>query len=329
VTVYRCGSLRISSALPLALPTVMGPTVIGEPDVQVIEEEVRRAHLERPSGDVLAERIVDGVPWYTFARGDHYVVGRFYGLADFEIADIAPADFERGLGPRPIKYYRDPEADPALIALLIAGTIAAYLLAETGNVVFHASCVEVHTGALAFLGYSGQGKTTMAALLCADGHPFVSDDLLPVDTTGAEVTCTPVGTELRVREKVGVLLDRFAPGTAHRRTVDERRAVTPVPTLARRLPLRAVVVPWPDRGSSDVTARQLPAGEAALALARCQRVEGWTSPGILRSQFQAVSTVAASVPVLEMKVPWGPPFRDGLAEEVLLAAGLAPAVSLT
>jgi hypothetical protein len=321
VSVYGSGGLRISSALPLAAAMVSGA-----PDVHVLEGEVRPAPLERPAGDVLAERIVDGVPWYTFARGGNCVVARFYGLADFEIADTTPYDLPPEHEPRRVTYYRDPGAAPGLIALLIAGTVVAYLLSETGNLVLHASCVEVGSGALAFLGQSGQGKTTMATLLCADGHPFVADDLLPIDPAGEEVMCVPVGTELRVREKVEKLLERFGPGTAIRHTVDERRAVTSRATVADRLPLRAIVIPWPDRGSNKVTVRAVPPGEAALALARCQRVEGWTSPAILRSQFEAVSAVAGSVPVLEMRVPWGPPFRDGLGEEVLSAAGLATSV---
>ena len=37
----------------------------------------------------------------------------------------------------------------------------------------------------------------------------MSDDLLPVDPGPGEVTCVPGGIELRVRDKVSQLVDRF------------------------------------------------------------------------------------------------------------------------
>ena len=155
---------------------------------------------------------------------------------------------------------------------------------------------------------------------------MVSDDLLPVDPGPQGVTCAPVGIELRVREKVEVLLQRFSSSESRGRTVDDRHAVAPFLTRAGRLPLAALVIPWPDRASSSVSARRLPPGEAALLLARCQRIEGWTAPRQRRAQFSSISEVVASVPVLEMRVPWGPPFPTSLADEVVAAVRELPAV---
>jgi hypothetical protein len=280
--------------------------------VEVIEGESRPVPYQRPSEEVIAERVVDGVAWYTFARRGSAVVARFYGLADFEI----------DAGGKQVTYHPDPATAPEIVAILINGTVAAYLLSANGRLVLHASAVEVDGAALAFVGFSGQGKTTMATLLCGEGYPLVTDDVLPVDTSGDEVTCVPGGVELRVREKVEFLLDGFAPGVARRRTADERHALAPAATVAERLRLAAVALPWPDRQSSEVTVRRLGVGEAAMVLARYQRIEGWTSPVVLRAQFEAVLAIAGSLPVLEMHVPWGPPFRKDLAAEVVAACGL-------
>ena len=266
---------------------------------------------ERPSVKIIAERVADGTIWYTFARLEDKVVGRFYGLVDFEV------DADR----RRVTYHRDPSLDPELVAILVNGSLVAYLLAAGGRLVLHASAVEVDAAALAFLGPSGQGKTTAATLLCAAGYPLVSDDLLPVDPGPDQVTCVPGGVELRVREKVSQLVDRFPAGTSSRRTADERRAVAPGLTVAGRLPLRVVVVPLPDRQTDKVSARRLPPGDAAVVLARCQRIEGWISPAAIRAQFEAVVAVVESVPVLEVHIPWGPPFAEGIADELLAAAG--------
>lgn len=283
--------------------------VPGSPNAEVSAGEVRPIPWERPSDDVVAERVVDGVPWYTFARRNGETVGRFYGLADFVID---------ATGHR-LVYHRDPAADPELLAILIAGSVSAYLLAASGKLVLHASAVDWNGQALAFAGPSGQGKTTMATLLCADGLPLVTDDLLTVEPEGDTVWCLPSGIELRVRRKVEELVEQFDEGTVRRRTVDERSAVAAPATIAERLPLRAVVIPWPDRESDVVSTRRLGAAEAAYTLARYQRIEGWTSPETLRAQFDNIGTLVAAVPVLEVHVPWGPPFRRDLGSEVLAA----------
>jgi len=302
--VYWCAGLRICSDLPLAARPVEGP-----PDAVVVAGEVRDVPWERPSTDVIAERVVDGIPWYSFARRGDRTVARFYGLADFEIDPSG----------RCLEYHRDPAADPELLAILIAGTLTAYLLAVTGTLVLHASAVETDGGALAFAGLSGQGKTTLATLLCAEGFPLVSDDLLPVVADGDVVWCVPSGIELRVREKAGGLVQRFAADTPRRRTVDQRNAVAASTTTAERLPVRAVVIPWPDRGSDRLRARRLGAGEAAFALARYQRVEGWMEADHRRWQFEQLGALVAAVPVLEAHVPWGPPFPESLGDELLAA----------
>ena len=312
VTVYRCASLLVSSPIELAAPAVGGV-----PQVEVVDGGVRPVPMERPSTDVIAERVVNGEAWYTFARRGQMVVGRFYGLADFEIETVGrPTSGGDGAVQR-VSFFRVPNAPVDLISILLAGSVVAYLLSADGGLVLHASAVEVGGAALAFVGHSGQGKTTMATLMCASGCPLVADDLLPVEPRGAEVTCTPVGRELRVREKVQELLGRFDVLTTRRLTADQRHAVAPLRTTADQLPLAAVVVPWPDREVGHVTARRLSAGEAVMSLARYQRIEGWVPERVLRAQFAAVSALAAAVPVHLMKVPWGPPFGEALAGDVL------------
>ena len=53
------------------------------------------------------------------------------------------------------------------------------------------------------------------------------------------------------------------------------------------------------------------------------RIEGWRSGQRLTRLFQQASAVADAVPVLELTIPWGPPFAPdvgaSLAEEIALA----------
>ena len=64
--------------------------------------------------------------------------------------------------------------------------------------VFHASAVELAGRAIAFLGHSGAGKTTLASRIVARGARLVTDDVLAVDVTGATVRAHRGGAVARI-----------------------------------------------------------------------------------------------------------------------------------
>jgi hypothetical protein len=72
------------------------------------------------------------------------------------------------------------DADENLLRLFILGPALAMLLYQRGLLVLHASGVAVAGGAVAFLGYSGRGKSTTAAALHARGHSVIADDVVAV-----------------------------------------------------------------------------------------------------------------------------------------------------
>jgi hypothetical protein len=314
VDVFECSGLRIASEIALSAPRAGGdPTVF---DVLVRRGDECLPPFVRPSGDVVAELVVDDFPWYSFCRVEGGYVGRMTGIADFFISDdLATVVVHPVTGGR-----------SNVIPIVVPGTVTAFLLAMGGHCVLHGSAVEMGGRALAFVGVSGQGKSTMAAMFCAAGAALVTDDVLPLEfgPDGAgpgPVMCRRSGHEIRLREKSRSLADRFG-SSAVRVTADERHAVAPSASGLERLPLAAVVLPRPDREHAEVSVRLLAAGEASLALARCQRIEGWRVPEHLRRLFEDTVRVAGSVPVYEVAVPWGPPFADDLPAQVLSACGM-------
>ena len=74
-----------------------------------------------------------------------------------------------------------PGVEARVLRPLILSWAFAALLCQQGLLPLHASAVAVAGGAVAFLGESGQGKSTMAAALHARGHGIVSDDMIAVD----------------------------------------------------------------------------------------------------------------------------------------------------
>jgi hypothetical protein len=244
-------------------------------------------------------------------------MGRLPNIADFFItADL-----------RQIVCHPATAGKTELIPIVVPGTVTAFLLAMSGRCVLHASAVDLGGRALAFVGTSGQGKSTMAALFCAAGALLVTDDVLPLEFDPPagpplRVLCHRAGTEIRLREKTASLADHFDDASV-RTTVDDRRAVEPVPTGLDRIPLAAIVLPRPDRELPVVASRRLGDGEASLWLSRCQRIEGWHGRDHLRQQFVDTGQIVSLVPVYEVQVPWGPPFASDLAQSLLAACGLA------
>ena len=54
----------------------------------------------------------------------------------------------------------------------------ALLLYQRGFLVLHGSSIKINNGAIAFLGYRGNGKSTTAINLYKKNYPIVTDDIL-------------------------------------------------------------------------------------------------------------------------------------------------------
>lgn len=79
-----------------------------------------------------------------------------------------------------------PDGNPDILRLFLLGSALGTLLHQRGLLVLHGSVVGINGSAVAFLGESGWGKSTMVAALCAQGHQMIADDVLVIDfaTTG-------------------------------------------------------------------------------------------------------------------------------------------------
>jgi hypothetical protein len=78
----------------------------------------------------------------------------------------------------------------------------------------------------------------------------------------------------------------------------------------------AVVLPRPTRGASHLTTRRLVPSVALEELLANVRVPGETGPPFQAKRFLTVADLAATVPVMEAEIPWGPPFRTDLVSQL-------------
>lgn len=78
----------------------------------------------------------------------------------------------------------NPDADPVVLGQFILGLPLAMLLHQRGLLILHASAVVINGSVVAFLGYSGQGKSTTVAALHQRNYPLVTDDALAIAFDG-------------------------------------------------------------------------------------------------------------------------------------------------
>lgn len=299
-TYEQCG-LRLRSTIPLPLREVEA----GRAHV-----EVRRgAPLDTaavPPGEVLASMDTgDGRRWYTATDDGERIRLRFHGCGEF-VLDHALDQ---------VMCRPDPEGSAELLPVLLAGTVTAFLLLLRGRTVLHASAVAGDAGALAFVGQSGRGKTTMAALLCAAGAKLVADDLLVVDE-GPPVRCLGGSVELRLREAARPLAEAFPASAGRRETEDARLGLRAAAIETRALPLAAIVIPSPSRTATRVDIERVGPADAVFWLLSFPRVTGMTRADLVQRQFEALTQIATEVPVYRAEIPWGPPFAPAIADEL-------------
>jgi hypothetical protein len=107
----------------------------------------------------------DGTVWTSFYRvGGSYLL-RFPGMADFKVAADGSAI-----------CYPAPDVSEGTLQCLYLNQVLPLVWSKQGKLVFHGSSVEIEGGAIAFLGSTGRGKSTLAAAFATRGHRFLTDD---------------------------------------------------------------------------------------------------------------------------------------------------------
>jgi hypothetical protein len=295
----QCG-LRLRSEVELHLPVSLG----GEWDVDVNWGADIDDTSEPPEGEVFAASDSADGWWYRATSTPTRHVVRFRNCGEVTISN----DLTQ------VEVRRDPSGRSELLPILMAGTVSALLLTLRGATVLHASAVMVDGTALAFVGQSGRGKSTLAALMCLDGAELVTDDVLTVDP-GPPVTCLGGASELRLREAAAPIADSRPDGTT-RATADSRLAVSLDRAPLQPHPLSAIVVPAPSRTATEIEIRLLPPSTALFWILSFPRVHGWCRADVLSRDFAVLSQLVNRVPVYDVTVPWGPPFSPLVARSL-------------
>lgn len=109
-------------------------------------------------------------PWCEFYREERSYRMRFPGLADFKIRSAGATE-----------CYPTPGVTDATLRHLHLNQVVPAILSLQGRAVYHGSCVDMGGSALAFLGMSGRGKSTLVTYLCLHGGRLITDDALELE----------------------------------------------------------------------------------------------------------------------------------------------------
>lgn len=146
-----------------------------------VQQPFDKAPFDRwisPAGDCMAE----------FHRMGTGVLVRFPEEADFEIPSHAQS----------VSAWPATPDSIASVPRLMANAIEPMLGNHNGEIFLHGSAVCLDESAIAFLGVSRSGKTTMAASFAKAGYSLISEDTIKLEREGGCFRLCPRPSAIRV-----------------------------------------------------------------------------------------------------------------------------------
>lgn len=286
---YELYGLRLRTSLDLPCAEVTGS---GAPDVEIIratEEEAERA-CQLACDPEVQTRFYERMPLRDGGR-----LVRWKDHFEFFISSDASRVLWRNLRDTP---------DEVLHTYLL-GQVLSLCMVERGIEPLHATSVILDGGAVAFLGDTGYGKSTLGAAFVARGFRLLTDDVLVIYPRAGRYWTEPgLGRIKLLPDSADALFDT-RPSTRMNyftskmifRLEEERRQSHPVP-------LRAIyVLSHPRRQPKRVCIRRLSGRRALLPLLRNTFNPVTDTPSRLQQQLQFAAGVANSVSIKALSYP--------------------------
>ncbi|NEO97788.1 MAG: serine kinase [Symploca sp. SIO2E9] len=162
-----------------------------------------------------------------------------------------------------------PYASEQLIRFYLVGTVMGILLYQRGLLVLHASGVNIDGGAVAFLGISGEGKSSTAAAFHAHGYSIITDDVAPVTLGKEQATIAPGFPQIKLGPEVASTLGYDFESLLLLNSSEEKRGYRQRQEFTQKpLPIRRIYVLSSD---SEFGIEPLKPKEAVVELSRHSR----------------------------------------------------------
>lgn len=216
-----------------------------------------------------------GEPWITFHRDGDDCLLRFPELADFRVSEHGH------------RVHCDAASDvPESTLRQLLNQILPLVLNGQRATVLHAGAVELDDSAVAFVGPTGRGKSTLTAAMANRGFRFLTDDALQVSLSASgQPVAAPGQPHLRLwnaSDSTTKARTPAGPGFPH---CDQERALTAVYLLGV--------------GAAPAFERVRPSA-ALLELIQNSFLLDPESPELLKLQHDNLSAVVSTIPVFRM-----------------------------
>jgi hypothetical protein len=237
--------------------------------------------------------------------------------------------FEISEDGRVITWDGVPGAPLDTVRMDVLARVLLLCVSSESVLCLHGSSVVTRGGAIAFLGHSGAGKTTLAMAVARAGALHLSDDTLPIALDDSPSVWAGDST-IRLCDDSA---SHFGTRAAERwRASDGKRVVfrPPLPDGSDRVPLTALYVVEPVRtdgaSASDAVRHRLEGVAAVMMLIPHVRTAALARAGRSAALLDQVTRIVDRVPVYTVRIPRGWEHLDHVATTLLGWHGGAPAL---
>lgn len=215
---------------------------------------------------------------------DGYLL-RFPGEADFAIAPDLPS----------VTGWPVPGTDAAHFRSLFDNAVLPLLGDHHGGLFLHGSAVAIGGRAIAFLGHSGIGKSTLAGAFARAGHPFLTEDVIELVAHGEgyHVQPKPSGVRLCADSAAWLLGDTTMEEDSSGKI--DIAAGSALPFRDHAAPLAAVML-LGDNSCGDPVIAPLAAAEAVRSMLPHSFVLDVEDKTRLRGHFSRIVALCAALP---------------------------------
>jgi hypothetical protein len=190
----------------------------------------------------------------------------------------------------------------------LLGQALSFALVKQGFEPLHSTTVVIKGRAVAFLGDSGYGKSSMGACFLEGGYPLLTDDLLLLRKNGRGFKGYPGPPRIKLFPKIARAFLKGNLGGAPMNSGTTKLVLPLFESQSYRAaaPLKAIYVLTPPRKGhrkQKISIHLLSAREAFLALLQNTFNRYLVDPERLQRQFMTTTQVVAKVPVAEISYP--------------------------
>ena len=210
------------------------------------------------------------------------------------------ADFHISRDGSHVRTLPAPGVESSSLHDVFLSLVLPMAASRRGRLVLHASAIEVEGCAIAFMGASGRGKSTLAAAFATAGLRFLTDDGLFVEIADGSATIVPGHPSLRLWADSAEALVGPEPAAEEgkaRILSGDHIAHCEAPRPLRRIYL------LDEADGADIEIRPLDGAQAFTALARHSFLLADGDARVLGSHFEGLAALARRGSCASLRYP--------------------------